>query len=207
MACIPFISWPDDMTMHDYSEIRLFNWQHTCNMFFVKKIMPLMCNFIVYRVSLFDLWIKLRFRSRCFKLTRNAEKIRTFFYDIFYTKKTWNQRVLMLIISPFILDDHFLQGIIKNLSWRCKQVSEMQNEDALLSCTTLQYTRLEGVSLNARFMLINLASGFSLSAERFHVWDFGREKKNQGVKYGLFLSMTQMGFVSFLTWLSTFGNF
>lgn len=113
MACIPFISWPDDMTMHDYSEIRLFNWQHTCNMFFVKKIMPLMCNFIVYRVSLFDLWIKLRFRSRCFKLTRNAEKIRTFFYDIFYTKKTWNQRVLMLIISPFILDDHFLQGIIK----------------------------------------------------------------------------------------------
>lgn len=166
-----------------------------------------MCNFIVYRVSLFDLWIKLRFRSRCFKLTRNAEKIRTFFYNIFYTKKTWNQRVLMLIISPFILDDHFLQGIIKNLSWRCKQVSEMQNEDALLSCTTLHDTRLEGVSLNARFMLINLASGFSLSAERFHVWDFGREKKNQGVKYGLFLSMTQMGFVSFLTWLSTFGNF
>lgn len=127
-----------------------------------KKIMPLMCNFIVYRVSLFDLWIKLRFRSRCFKLTRNAEKIRTFFYDIFYTKKNWNQRVLMLIISPFILDDHFLQGIIKNLSWRCKQVSEMQNEDALLSCTTLQYTRLKGVSLKARFMLINLASGFSL---------------------------------------------
>lgn len=166
-----------------------------------------MCNFIVYRVSLFDLWIKLRFRSRCFKLTRNAEKIRTFFYDIFYTKKTWNHRVLMLIISPFILDDHFLQGIIKNLSWRCKQVSEMQNEDALLSCTTLQYTRLKGVSLKARFMLINLASAFSLSAERFHVWDFGREKKNQGVKYGLFLLMTQMGFVSFLTWLSTFGNF
>lgn len=75
----------------------------------------------------------------------------------------------------------------------------MQNEDALLSCTTLQYTRLKGVSLKARFMLINLASAFSLSAERFHVWDFGREKKNEGVKYGLFLSMTQMGFVSFLT--------
>lgn len=140
-----------------------------------------MCNFIVYRVSLFDLWIKLRFRSRCFKLTRNAEKIRTFFYDIFYTKKNWNQRVLMLIISPFILDDHFLQGIIKNLSWRCKQVSEMQNEDALLSCTTLQYTRLKGVSLKARFMLINLASAFSLSAERFHVWDFGREKKTKAL--------------------------
>lgn len=135
------------------------------------------------------------------------KKSEHFFMISFTQKKPWNQRVLMLIISPFILDDHFLQGIIKNLSWRCKQVSEMQNEDALLSCTTLHDTRLEGVSLNARFMLINLASGFSLSAERFHVWDFGREKKNQGVKYGLFLSMTQMGFVSFLTWLSTFGNF
>lgn len=135
------------------------------------------------------------------------KKSEHFFMISFTKKKNWNQRVLMLIISPFILDDHFLQGIIKNLSWRCKQVSEMQNEDALLSCTTLQYTRLKGVSLKARFMLINLASGFSLSAERFHVWDFGREKKNQGVKYGLFLSMTQMGFVSFLTWLSTFGNF
>lgn len=165
-----------------------------------------MCNFIVYRVSLFDLWIKLRFRSRCFKLTRNAEKIRTFFYDIFYTKKIWNQRVLMLIISPFILDDHFLQGIIKNLSWRCKQVSEMQNEDALLSCTTLQYTRLKGVSLKARFMLINLASGFSLR-RAIPCVGFWERKKNQGVKYGLFLLMTQMGFVSFLTWLSTFGNF
>lgn len=165
-----------------------------------------MCNFIVYRVSLFDLWIKLRFRSRCFKLTRNAEKIRTFFYDIFYTKKNWNQRVLMLIISPFILDDHFLQGIIKNLSWRCKQVSEMQNEDALLSCTTLQYTRLKGVSLKARFMLINLASGFSLR-RAIPCVGFWERKKNQGVKYGLFLLMTQMGFVSFLTWLSTFGNF
>lgn len=162
-----------------------------------------MCNFIVYRVSLFDLWIKLRFRSRCFKLTRNAEKIRTFFYDIFYTKKTWNQRVLMLIISPFILDDHFLQGIIKNLSWRCKQVSEMQNEDALLSCTTLQYTRLKGVSLKARFMLISF---FSLR-RAIPCVGFWERKKNQGVKYGLFLLMTQMGFVSFLTWLSTFGNF
>lgn len=36
---------------------------------------------------------------------------------------------------------------------------------------------------------------------------FWERKKNQGVKYGLFLLMTQMGFVSFLTWLSTFGNF
>lgn len=207
MACIPFISWPDDMTMHDYSEIRLFNWQHTCNMFFVKKIMPLMCNFIVYRVSLFDLWIKLRFRSRCFKLTRNAEKIRTFFYDIFYTKKNLKPKSFDANYFSFYSRRPFPAGNNQNLSWRCKQVSEMQNEDALLSCTTLHDTRLEGVSLNARFMLINLASGFSLSAERFHVWDFGREKKNQGVKYGLFLSMTQMGFVSFLTWLSTFGNF
>lgn len=90
------------------------------------------------------------------------KKSEHFFMISFTQKKTWNQRVLMLIISPFILDDHFLQGIIKNLSWRCKQVSEMQNEDALLSCTTLQYTRLKGVSLKARFMLINLASGFSL---------------------------------------------
>lgn len=57
----------------------------------------------------------------------------------------------------------------------------MQNEDALLSCTTLQYTRLKGVSLKARFMLINLASAFSLSAERFHVWDFGREKKTKAL--------------------------
>lgn len=171
-----------------------------------KKIMPLMCNFMVYRVSLFDLWIKLRFRSRCFKLTRNAEKIRTIFMISFTQKKTWNQRVLMLIISPFILDDHFLQGIIKNLSWRCKQVSEMQNEDALLSCTTLQYTRLKGVSLKARFMLINLASGFSLR-RAIPCVGFWERKKNQGVKYGLFLLMTQMGFVSFLTWLSTFGNF
>lgn len=121
-------------------------------------------------------------------------------------KKNWNQRVLMLIISPFILDDHFLQGIIKNLSWRCKQVSEMQNEDALLSCTTLQYTRLKGVSLKARFMLINLASGFSLR-RAIPCVGFWERKKNQGVKYGLFLLMTQMGFVSFLTWLSTFGNF
>lgn len=56
----------------------------------------------------------------------------------------------------------FPAGNNQNLSWRCKQVSEMQNEDALLSCTTLQYTRLKGVSLKARFMLINLASGFSL---------------------------------------------
>lgn len=57
----------------------------------------------------------------------------------------------------------------------------MQNEDALLSCTTLQYTRLKRVSLKARFMLINLASAFSLSAERFHVWDFGREKKTKAL--------------------------
>lgn len=162
MACIPFISWPDDMTMHDYSEIRLFNWQHTCNMFFVKKIMPLMCNFIVYRVSLFDLWIKLRFRSRCFKLTRNAEKIRTFFYDIFYTKKNLKPKSFDANYFSFYSRRPFPAGNNQNLSWRCKQVSEMQNEDALLSCTTLQYTRLKGVSLKARFMLINLASGFSL---------------------------------------------
>lgn len=142
-----------------------------------------------------------------FQTNPECRKNQNIFLWYLLHKKNWNQRVLMLIISPFILDDHFLQGIIKNLSWRCKQVSEMQNEDALLSCTTLQYTRLKGVSLKARFMLINLASAFSLSAERFHVWDFGREKKNQGVKYGLFLLMTQMGFVSFLTWLSTFGNF
>lgn len=74
----------------------------------------------------------------------------------------------------------------------------MQNEDALLSCTTLQYTRLKGVSLKARFMLINLASGFSLR-RAIPCVGFWERKKNQGVKYGLFLSMTQMGFVSFLT--------
>lgn len=127
-----------------------------------KKIMPLMCNFIVYRVSLFDLWIKLRFRSRCFKLTRNAEKIRTFFYDIFYTKKNLKPKSFDANYFSFYSRRPFPAGNNQNLSWRCKQVSEMQNEDALLSCTTLQYTRLKGVSLKARFMLINLASGFSL---------------------------------------------
>lgn len=127
-----------------------------------KKIMPLMCNFIVYRVSLFDLWIKLRLRSRCFKLTRNAEKIRTFFYDIFYTKKNLKPKSFDANYFSFYSRRPFPAGNNQNLSWRCKQVSEMQNEDALLSCTTLQYTRLKGVSLKARFMLINLASGFSL---------------------------------------------
>lgn len=143
--------------------------------------MPLMCNFIVYRVSLFDLWIKLRFRSRCFKLTRNAEKIRTFFYDIFYTKKNLKPKSFDANYFSFYSRRPFPAGNNQNLSWRCKQVSEMQNEDALLSCTTLQYTRLKGVSLKARFMLINLASAFSLSAERFHVWDFGREKKTKAL--------------------------
>lgn len=116
-----------------------------------------------------------------FQTNPECRKKQNIFLWYLLHKKNWNQRVLMLIISPFILDDHFLQGIIKNLSWRCKQVSEMQNEDALLSCTTLQYTRLKGVSLKARFMLINLASAFSLSAERFHVWDFGREKKTKAL--------------------------
>lgn len=141
-----------------------------------------------------------------FQTNPECRKNQNIFLWYLLHKKNWNQRVLMLIISPFILDDHFLQGIIKNLSWRCKQVSEMQNEDALLSCTTLHDTRLEGVSLNARFMLINLASGFSLR-RAIPCVGFWERKKNQGVKYGLFLLMTQMGFVSFLTWLSTFGNF
>lgn len=141
-----------------------------------------------------------------FQTNPECRKNQNIFLWYLLHKKNWNQRVLMLIISPFILDDHFLQGIIKNLSWRCKQVSEMQNEDALLSCTTLQYTRLKGVSLKARFMLINLASGFSLR-RAIPCVGFWERKKNQGVKYGLFLLMTQMGFVSFLTWLSTFGNF
>lgn len=37
----------------------------------------------------------------------------------------------------------------QNPSWRCKQVLEMQNEDALfslLSCTISEYTRVKGVS-------------------------------------------------------------
>lgn len=128
------------------------------------------------------------------------------FFMISFTQKKLKPKSFDANYFSFYSRRPFPAGNNQNLSWRCKQVSEMQNEDALLSCTTLQYTRLKGVSLKARFMLINLASAFSLSAERFHVWDFGREK-NQGVKYGLFLSMTQMGFVSFLTWLSTFGNF
>lgn len=125
------------------------------------------------------------------------------FFMISFTQKKLKPKSFDANYFSFYSRRPFPAGNNQNLSWRCKQVSEMQNEDALLSCTTLQYTRLKGVSLKARFMLISF---FSLR-RAIPCVGFWERKKNQGVKYGLFLLMTQMGFVSFLTWLSTFGNF
>lgn len=135
-----------------------------------------------------------------------CKKYQNIFYDIFYTKN-WNQRVFMLIISPFILDDHFLQWIIKiradvNKYQRCR--TKMHSS---VSCHA-RYRSTPGwkESLEGEIHVDQVSYGFLFFLPRVIpcVGLFEREKKNpRHLIYVLFLSMVQKGFVSFLTWIST----
>lgn len=140
-----------------------------------------------------------------------CKKYQNIFYDIFYTKN-WNQRVFMLIISPFILDDHFLQWIIKiradvvNKYQRCR--TKMHSS---VSCHA-RYRSTPGwkESLEGEIHVDQVSYGFLFFLPRVIpcVGLFEREKKKPKAFNICFISIDGTEGICFISYLNiNFGNF